>query len=106
MSKPGLTGGQVGCSILDQLEGHDITSKEISREGVALIQTGDEERLDEELGGFLYQEIKDTPYIMEEERAGSGSGGYMWSNGEMVIKGHPKIIGCMGGGYYKVLDRQ
>lgn len=82
----------MGCSILDQLEGLEGTSWGISQKGVAVMQAREYEHLHSELGGFLHQEMTDLVYITEEEPAGSGSGGYVCSKAETVIKGHPKIF--------------
>ena len=39
--------------------------------------------------------MTDIAYIMEEEPASPGSGGYMLRKAEMVIKVYPKILGCV-----------
>lgn len=72
MGQFGKIVNEARCSVLDTLQRFSCRGWESSQEGVAVVQAGDDQRLDQELRCVFCEERPDPADIVEGRPAGSG----------------------------------
>ena len=80
------------CSPLDTLQLFSHRGWEPSQEGVAVVQAGDDQRLDQELHCIFCEERPDPADAVEGKSAGSGHSSDVGGAGQFVVKDYAHVL--------------